>query len=277
MTTIALFGAGGKAGYRLTENLIKSDYHILYIEVSQKGIDALEKIGLQTTSQEEAVRVADVAILAVPDSSIGQVVSEIAPRLKKGSLVICLDVCAAYAGQLPQIEGISYFIVHPCHPPFLNMETDPEARLDLFGGHKAKQHIICALLHGTEDDYAKGEAISRCIYAPVMKAHRVTIEAMGLLEPALAETLSAACIVNIQEGMQEVIRKGVPQEVAFDFLMGHINIAIGIAFGLIDADFSDGCKLTIDRSKKMIFQPDWKMIFEKEKVMAEVVAITTGA
>ncbi len=276
MTTIALFGAGGKAGYRLTENLMKSDYHMLYIEVSQEGIEALAKLGLQTTSQEEALRAADVAILAVPDRLIDIVATEIVPQMKKGSMVICLDVCAAYAGKLPQFEGISFFIVHPCHPPFLNMETDPEARQDLFGGRKAKQHIICSLLHGTKDDYVKGEAISRCMYAPVMKAHHVTIEQMALLEPALAETLSATCIVNIQEGMQEVIRKGVPQEVAFDFLMGHINIALGIAFGLIDADFSDGCKLTIARGKKIVFQPDWKKIFEKENIMAEVVAITTS-
>lgn len=33
MTTIALFGAGGKAGYRLTENLMNSNYHMLYLEV----------------------------------------------------------------------------------------------------------------------------------------------------------------------------------------------------------------------------------------------------
>jgi hypothetical protein len=115
------------------------------------------------------------------------------------------------------------------------------------------------------------------MYAPVMKAHRVTIEQMALLEPALAETLSATCIVYIQEGMQEIIRKGVPKEVAFDFIMGHLNIAIGIAFGLIDAEFSDGCKLTIERGKKTIFISDWKKIFEKENVLTEVVAITSGA
>jgi len=276
MTTIALFGAGGKAGYRLTENLMKSDYHMLYLEVSKEGIEALDKLGLEITSQEEALREADVAILAVPDKLIAEIAAKIVPQMKGGSLVICLDVCAAYAGKLPQRADVSTFIVHPCHPPFLNDETDPEARKDLFGGRKAKQNIICALLQGREEDYARGVEISLCMYAPVMKAHRVTIEQMALLEPALAETLSATCMVYIQEGMQEVIQKGVPKEVAFDFIMGHMNIAIGIAFGLFDADFSDGCKLTIERGKRTIFKPDWKKIFEKENVMAEVVAITSG-
>jgi hypothetical protein len=276
MTTIALFGAGGKAGFRLAENLMKSTYDMLYVEVSPIGIDALRQIGLQVTSQKKALSLADVVILAVPDALIGKVATEIAPKLKKGGMVMCLDVCAAYANQLPQVDGIAYFIVHPCHPPFMNDEADAEARRDLFGGYKARQHIVCALLNGTEADYAEGEAISRCMYAPVMKAHRVTLEQMSLLEPALAETLSATCIVTIEEGMQEIIRRGVPQEIAFDFLMGHINIALGIAFGLIDAEFSDGCKLTIERSKKFLFNPDWKEIFTKEKVMEEVIAITTN-
>jgi hypothetical protein len=277
MTTIALFGAGGKAGYRLAENLMHSNYRMLYLEVSQEGIEALGHLGLKTTPQEEALREADVAILAVPDRLIDKIAGEIVPQMKSGSLVICLDVCAAYAGKLPRRKDIAYFIVHPCHPPFLNNETDPEARMDLFGGRKARQNIICALLQGNEEDYAKVVEISYSMYAPVMKAHRVTIEQMALLEPALAETLSATCIVYIQEGMQEIIRKGVPKEVAFDFIMGHLNIAIGIAFGLIDAEFSDGCKLTIERGKKTIFISDWKKIFEKENVLTEVVAITSGA
>lgn len=276
MTTIALFGAGGKAGYRLTENLMKSSYHMLYLEVSEKGIQALDKLGLKTTSQEEALHEAEIAILAVPDRLIDKIAAEIVPQMKSGSMVICLDVCAACAGKLPRREDIAYFIVHPCHPPFLNDEADPEARKDLFGGRLAKQNIICGLLQGDEDDYARGVEISRCMYAPVMKAHHLTIEQMALLEPALAETLSATCMVNIHEGMQEVIRRGVPEEAAFDFIMGHMNIAIGIAFGLINDQFSDGCKLTIARGKKIIFKSNWKKIFKEANVKAEVVAITSG-
>ncbi|MGD1097113.1 MAG: phosphogluconate dehydrogenase C-terminal domain-containing protein [Bryobacteraceae bacterium] len=276
MTTVALFGAGGKAGYRLTENLMKSDYHMLYLEVSKQGIEALAKLGLKTTPQREALHEADVVILAVPDRLINRIAAEIVPQMKSGAMVICLDACAACAGKLPKRKDICYFIVHPCHPPFLNEETDPEARKDLFGGRKAKQHIICGLLQGKEEDYARGVGISRYMYAPVMKTHRLTIEQMALLEPALSETLSATCMVNIQEGMQEVIRRGVPKEAAFDFIMGHMNIAIGIAFGLIDDQFSDGCKLTIERGKRVVFRPEWRNIFEKENVMAEVVAISSG-
>jgi D-apionate oxidoisomerase len=276
MTTIALFGAGGKAGYRLTENLMKSDYNMKYLEISKEGIDALKKLGLKTTTQKEALRVADVVILAVPDLVIHKVAAEITQDMKKGAMIMCLDVCAAHAGKLPKRKDISYFIVHPCHPPFLNDEKDMEARRDLFGGRKAKQHLVCALFKGNEADYKKGAAISRIMYAPVMKAHRITVEQMALLEPALAETLATSCIVNIREGMSEIVRRGVPEEVAFDFMMGHLNIGIGIAFGLIDAEFSDGCKLTVDRGQKIIFKPNWIKIFKKKNVLAEVKAIVSG-
>ena len=40
-------------------------------------------------------------------------------------------------------------------------------------------------MQGPEEDYARGEAIARAMYAPVMRSHRVTVEQMAILEPAL--------------------------------------------------------------------------------------------
>ena len=41
MTTVALFGAGGKMGVRLSRNLAKSDFDVRHIEVDPKGQLAL--------------------------------------------------------------------------------------------------------------------------------------------------------------------------------------------------------------------------------------------
>lgn len=276
MTTIALFGGGGKIGYRLAENLKDSAYHMRYLEVSQAGIEALAQLGLKVTPQDQALKEADVAILAVPDLLIGEIAAEIVPHMKSGAMVMCLDAAAPYAGELPEREDISYFVVHPCHPPLFNGEVDPEARQDFFGGRKAKQHIVCALMQGPESDYAKGEEIARIMFGPVIKAHRISVEQMALLEPALAETVMATSVVVVHEAMQEVIRMGVPEEVARDFLLGHYNVAIGIVFGFIDDKMSDGCLLAIERAKKTVFQPDWKTVLKKENVLAEIEAITHG-
>ena len=276
MTTIALFGAGGKIGLRLTKKLVDSEYDMRYLEVSEEAIEALAELGVKTTPQDEAVKEADVVILAVPDLLIGKIASEVVPQMKSGATVMCLDAAAPYAGELPEREDISYFVVHPCHPPIYGEETDPEAREDLFGGDKAKQHIVCALMQGPESDYAPGEKIARLMFGPVMKAHRVTVEQMALLEPALAESMSATCLVMIHEAMEEVIRRGVPAEAARDFLMGHINVTVGMVFGFIDAEMSDGCKMAIERAKETLFQPDWKKIFDSEILQAEIEAIARG-
>jgi hypothetical protein len=66
----------------------------------------------------------------------------------------------------------------------------------------------------------------------------------------------------------------VPPEAARQFILGHMNVNVGILFKYIDAELSDGAKLAVSRAKDRIFKPDWKKVFEPENVMAEVKAIT---
>jgi D-apionate oxidoisomerase len=270
MTTIALFGAGGKIGARIAR-LLHADpnYKTLFIEPSEAGQARLR------STQAEAVKAADVVILAVPDLLIGKIAAAIVPDLKSGALVIGLDPAAPHSGKLPPRADISYFITHPCHPPVYNDETDPAARRDYFGG-VAKQNIVCSLMQGPEAHYALGEEIARKMFAPVMTAHRITVEQMAILEPALVETVTITCMQVIRDAMDEAVRRGVPPEAAKDFLLGHINIDIAILFGFLNAQFSDGAKLAVKRGMERIIQPDWKKVFEPENIMKEVRAITEG-
>jgi hypothetical protein len=276
MITIALFGAGGKIGARIARLLsIDPSYDTLYIEAGEAGKARLSDMGLLATPQVDAVPAADVVILAVPDLLIGKIAGEIVPALKNGALVIGLDPAAPHSGKLPPRPDISYFITHPCHPPVYNDETALEARTDYFGG-TAKQNIVCALMQGSEADYALGEEIARKMFAPVMNAHRITVEQMAILEPALVETVTITCMQVIRDAMDEAVKRGVPSEAARDFLLGHINIDIAILFGFLNAQFSDGAKLAVKRGMEQIIQPDWKKVFEPENIMKEVRAITEG-
>jgi hypothetical protein len=99
-----------------------------------------------------------------------------------------------------------------------------------------------------------------------MKAHRVTVDQLILLEPALSETTAATCVTVIREGMEEAIRRGVPREAARDFLLGHLNIELAIVFDEVGTPFSDGAKKAIEKAKAQIFRPDWKRVFEPENV-----------
>jgi D-apionate oxidoisomerase len=274
--TIALFGAGGKMGCRITDNLKDSGHRMLYVEVNPAGVDRLTSRGLPTTPHEDAVREADIAILALPDALIGKIAPTIVPGLKSGAMVICLDPAAPHGGELPERKDIAYFITHPCHPPVIHNETEYDAQMDFFGAIKAKQHIVCALMQGADDDYARGEEVARQMFAPVMNAYRVTVEQMAILEPALSETVAATCMTVIREAIDEAVKRGVPEEAAREFILGHMKVNIGILFGYIGSPFSDGALLAIERGKKKLFQPDWRSVFEPENVLAEIKAITAG-
>ena len=276
---VALMGAGGKMGCRITDNLRKHPdrYAVAYVEVSEQGVANLAARGVTPTPQSEAMADADAVILALPDRLIGRITHDIVPQLKPGAMVVGLDPAAAYAEVMPMRADLTYFVTHPCHPPLFNEETSPEARADWFGGVAARHHIVSALHQGPEADWDKGDMLARAIYAPVMNNYRVTVEQMAILEPALVETFAATCITAIKEAYDEAVKMGVPAEAAWAFLSGHARIEFAIIFGLAGFPFSDGAKLAIEKAYDKIFKPDWKEQIMNLDALKKSVAEITGA
>ncbi len=273
MTKIALLGAGGKMGIRLAGNLLNTRFHIDHVEISPEGRARLqEATGARCVDQDQALAGADIVLLAVPDRLIGQIAHEIIDKVRPGCALIVLDAAAPHAGKMPHRDEVTYFVTHPCHPPIFGHETDPMAQTDYFGGLYAKQNIVCALMQGPEEHYALCEEVARAIYAPVMKAHRCTVEQIAILEPALSETVGATLCLALREAVDEAQRRGVPPEAAMDFMKGHINIELSIAFGAFpEGKFSDGALLAIENAKSLIFKEDWlERIFDPDAVMESV-------
>jgi hypothetical protein len=274
MTTVALIGAGGKMGRRITDNMKKQQaYRMLHVEIAPPAIVDLARRGVTPVAAGEAVPAADCIVFAVPDNRLPAISAEIVPLMRPGALAVCLDPAAPCAGRVHLRPDVACFVTHPCHPPVFNDETDLEAKRDFFGGVKAKQDIVCALLQGTEADYERGVALCRTLFAPVMNAFRITVEQMAILEPALAETTSAPAVMMIKEGLDEAIRRGVPAEAARAFLMGHVNIQLAITFGEIDTRYSDGALKMLREAQDKLFRPDWKRVFEPEDVRAQLESI----
>jgi 3-hydroxyisobutyrate dehydrogenase-like beta-hydroxyacid dehydrogenase len=74
MTKVALFGAGGKMGVRLSKNLARSDYQVAHVEISSEGRERLKsETGLDCVDPDQALRDADIIVLAVPDRLIGKI------------------------------------------------------------------------------------------------------------------------------------------------------------------------------------------------------------
>ncbi|SDX13605.1 phosphogluconate dehydrogenase C-terminal domain-containing protein [Paenibacillus sp. CF384] len=262
---IAVLGAGGKMGCRITDNLRKTDYQLLLCEQAENGIARISERGLSIMPNDEALAVADYIILAVPDAVIGPLSEKIVSQLKSGATVILLDPAAAYARQVALRDDCTFVVTHPCHPALFEEQDSPEARKDMFGGIAAKQDIVIALQQGSEEKFDIAEQICIRMFAPVTQCHRITVEHMALLEPAAAEVVAAAAACIMKEAMDEVIRMGVPEAAARSFMLGHIQIPLAIAFNNVNP-FSDAAKIAINYGYDKIFKPDWKQVFTKESL-----------
>lgn len=274
MTTITLVGAGGKMGCRLTDNFLKSPYRVHYLEVSPKGLENLRQRNVALSDQATALPASDVVILAVPDVAIGAVAREVVPAMRPGALLMTLDPAAPLDSQLPKREDIGCVIAHPCHPSVFNWEPTEAAFRDFYGGISAKQGIVIALMWGSEQDYQLGLEVATAMYAPVSRAHRVTLEQMAMLEPALVETLAQTCMEAVKEGHDRLVAAGLPKEAVRDFVLGHLRIQIAVLFGEVNGTFSDAAYKISRRARKILFQEGWQKIFELSDIREQVRDIT---
>jgi D-apionate oxidoisomerase len=273
--TIALFGAGGKMGVRLSRNLMKSDFRVRHVEPGAAGRQRLkDELGLDCVGPDEALEAADVVILAVPDTIIGKIAHEISPRLKPGTMVMLLDAAAPFAGHLPDRKDLTYFIAHPCHPTIYNDEVEEAARRDYFGGAAARQSITSALMQGPESAFDLGERVAKAIYQPIKDSYRLTVDQMAILEPGLSETVCATLLAVMKDAMDETVRRGVPEKCARDFLLGHMNILGAVIFNEIPGAFSDACNKAITFGKPRLMRDDWLKVFDRDEIAESIRRIT---
>lgn len=264
--TIAVVGAGGKMGMRVSNNLTRSHHSVFYSEASPSGQQRVRDAGREVTESADAIADADVVILAVPDVVLGAVSEELVPQLKPGAIVLTLDPAAAYAGLLAKREDVEFAVAHPCHPSlFLERRTDEEYA-DTFGGIAAPQEVVAAIESGNEEKRAIAEEVISIIYAPVIAVHWVTVRQLAVLEPTLVETV--ACMIGslLKEALDETVNTvGVPHEAARAMLWGHASIAMTNALRGSNP-FSDACLIAMDYGRDTIIKDDWKKIFEPEQL-----------
>jgi hypothetical protein len=250
---IAVVGAGGKMGMRVSNNLVKTDHTVWYVENSPAGRQRTLDAGRELTDAATAVADADIVVLAVPDLALGPVTADLVPQLKSGAIVLTLDPAAAYAGLLTTRDDVVQAVAHPCHPSVFLERTTKEEWADTFGGIAAPQDEIV-------------EATVRAIYAPVIYVHFVTVKQLAQLEPTLVETV--ACMIGslLNEALDEAINTmGVPEAAARSILYGHTQVAL--ANGLRgDNPFSDACLIAMDYGRESIIKEDWKKIFRDDEL-----------
>jgi hypothetical protein len=260
---ITIMGAAGKMGRRITEKLSQENLRLFLCEKGEKGIQYLLAKGLQPVPQEEAIPQSDLVIMAIPDRNLEEVSREVVPLMKKGGTMLYLDATVPYFGNVMLRDDCTFVAAHPCHPPLFGEEEHPEARRDFFGGI-AKQDVVIALIQGEEAKLAMAQDICAKIFAPVRNIHRISLEQMAILEPILAEVVAVPAIYIIKEAIDEAVKRGVPEDAALAFMLGHVRIDLAILLGGADIEFSDACKVALKRGYELLFRPDWKKVFEPE-------------
>lgn len=261
--TVAVIGAGGKMGMRVSANLQKSSHTVSYSENSPAGQERVRAEGRDITATYDAVKDADVVILAVPDTVLGVVSEGVVPQMKSGAVLLTLDPAAAYAGLLAQRDDVVQAVAHPCHPSVFLERTTKEEWADTFGGQAAPQHVVAAI---DEDASAEvktlTEATIKVIYAPVIEVHWVTVKQLAVLEPTLVETIACMIGTLLNEALHETIHTvGVPEAAAKAMLFGHVQIALTNALRGSNP-FSEACEIAIQYGKDSIIRDDWKKVFD---------------
>lgn len=266
LLTIAVIGAGGKMGMRVSNNLMKTQHTVFYSEASPAGQARVIEAGRSITATDDAIVDADVVILAVPDLVLGTVSEDVVPKLRPGTIVLTLDPAAAYAGLLLNRADIEYAVAHPRHPSiFLERRTDEEYA-DTFGGIAAPQEVVAALESENEAARAVAEAVITIIYSPVITVHWVTVRQLAVLEPTLVETVACMIGALLKEALHETVHTvGVPEEAARAMLWGHTSIALTNALRSSNP-FSDACLIAMDYGRETLIKDDWKKIFEPEQL-----------
>jgi pyrroline-5-carboxylate reductase len=277
---VVLLGAGGKMGCRITANIKdEQDYEISYVEISEAGRKRLkDNFGIDATDSNDPVKSADTVIFAVPDILIQRVSKDIVPLMRSGATVIGLDPAAHYGKVMMMREDLKYFVVHPCHPPLFAFEENLSlaAQKDWFGGvGAAGMDLVCAIHQGNDADYEENEVFARKMFKPIVKAFRVTIDQMIMLEPALVESITAPLVKGMRMAVDACVEQGVPRDAVMAFVMGHLKVQFGVLFDFAGFPFSDGANLALKNAMDVIFKPDWiQNIMSRQAVDQSVYEIT---
>jgi len=262
---IAVIGAGGKMGMRVSPNLARiSTYDVKFCEAGEAGIARSEAAGRPITPTAEAVRDADVVIYAVPDVALKVVTEATVPLQKPESVVLTLDPAAAYANQLFIREDLTYVVCHPCHPSVFLERTTPEEYADTFGGIAAAQHVVAGMHTDSVKWKPVCEEVIANMFAPVIKVHWASVHDMAVLEPTLNETIGCMIGAFLKETMDYTVEAtDMDYETVEAMFFGHVYIALTNALRGSNP-FSDACLLAMDYGREALIKDDWKRIFNDQ-------------
>src|SRR5690625_3818980 len=267
-------------GRRITRSLraMPEKYEMRLVEISDQSRELrYNENGITPKELKAALARTQRVVLATPDRLAGRITSDLMPRLETGTNLLSLDPAAAHAERIPLREDINVYACHPSHPPLYDLlaETDPEARKDYWGSGQAQQALVIAKAWGPDDTFDVVEVLAQDMFTPISRTHRITIDQMALLEPALTESVTNAALDVMRQARDIAIGKGLPEQAVNDFFMGHLQIGIALIFDQIDSKMSEGAAKALVEAREVLFKEDWERILDADMVKKSTKSITT--
>jgi prephenate dehydrogenase len=143
---VAVLGAAGKMGKWLVQYLSNQGNILTVSDINQEGLRALSQSYHVKIAKDnlEAVRNAKLTIVSVPIDKTAEVLREIAPRLKRKSIVA--EITSVKAGIIKVLKEISKFDVQPLslHPLFGSLKKSGENKFALIPVLNSKSELRIA-------------------------------------------------------------------------------------------------------------------------------------
>ena len=132
----------------------------------------------------------------------------------------------------------------------------------------------------------RGYGQSACKAFGLVGAPKLSVTAMALSGALFAACLAAVAALPLsdfavatllyamKQAMDETVRRGVPEEAARDFLLGHMNILGAVIFKEIPGAFSDACNKAIQNGLPRLLRDDWLKVFDHDEIAESIRRIT---
>jgi hypothetical protein len=264
-------------GTRVRNNLAKLPNKLFLIEMDEEKRKNIKNEGYESYNNYEPIKEADLTVLAVPDKLIKVVSKDVVPHMKANSTLILLDPAAAYMGEVAKRDDCTFVITHPCHPQLFMEQETPEAKADMFGGVAAKHDIVIALDSGEEENFEKANDLCKIMFAPVMNSFRITVKDMAILEPAAAEVVVACAAHLMRQALDEAVKRGVPEEAAKSFLLGHVRIPLAVFFDKTDFPISDAAKIAVEIGYEKVVKDTWRDVYNDDMLEETIRKMLSGS
>ncbi|MEM2994881.1 MAG: prephenate dehydrogenase/arogenate dehydrogenase family protein [Candidatus Bathyarchaeia archaeon] len=143
---VAILGAAGRMGRWLVQYFINQGFALTVFDIKEEGLKELSKTYKVKIARDnlDAVENAELTVVSVPIDKTVEILREVCPKLKKGSVVV--EIASVKEGIVGALRSLSKFDVQPLslHPLFGPMQKLKRKKIALISIVNAEKELETA-------------------------------------------------------------------------------------------------------------------------------------